>query len=37
MQIGLNDVNYFIRLFKKMEDIMPRQYQLIISPHSIIH
>jgi AraC-like DNA-binding protein len=34
---GFNDVNYFIRLFKKMEEITPRQYQLLVSSNSIIH
>ncbi|MEY3208321.1 MAG: hypothetical protein RL064_352 [Bacteroidota bacterium] len=34
---GFNDVNYFIRLFKKMEEITPRQYQLLVSSNGIIH
>ena len=34
---GFNDVNYFIRLFKKMEDITPRQYQLLVAANGIIH
>jgi AraC-like DNA-binding protein len=34
---GFNDVNYFIRLFKKMEEITPRQYQLLVSSKGIIH
>ena len=34
---GFNDVNYFIRLFKKMEEITPRQYQLLVASNGIIH
>lgn len=34
---GFNDVNYFIRLFKKMEEITPRQYQLLVASKGIIH
>lgn len=34
---GFNDVNYFIRLFKKMEEITPRQYQLLVATKGILH
>ncbi len=37
LECGFNDVNYFIRLFKKMEDITPRQFQIMVSTNRIIH
>jgi AraC-like DNA-binding protein len=36
-ECGFHDVNYFVRLFKKVESITPHQYQLLLQGKLAIH